>query len=204
MSYGIFGLIDAIEKFDLDRGLQVRDLRHRPDQGHHPRRAALDRLGAPLGAGQGPGARAGVRQARGPAAPHAHRRRAGRRARPHRRPAPDHARPDLLHRPRRPRRDALRRRPRRGDHPRRHPARRRAWARWRPTRSRRCASSSPTPSTASPSGRRWSSRLYYYEGLTLAEIGSILGVTESRVCQIHTKAVLQLRARMAASEREPA
>ncbi|MGQ0434206.1 MAG: RNA polymerase sigma factor WhiG [Microthrixaceae bacterium] len=44
--------------------------------------------------------------------------------------------------------------------------------------------------------------LYYYEGLTLAEIGSILGVTESRVCQIHTKSVIQLRARMAASERE--
>jgi RNA polymerase sigma factor for flagellar operon FliA len=46
--------------------------------------------------------------------------------------------------------------------------------------------------------------LYYYEGLTLAEIGSILGVTESRVCQIHTKAVIQLRTRIAASEREPA
>jgi RNA polymerase sigma factor for flagellar operon FliA len=46
--------------------------------------------------------------------------------------------------------------------------------------------------------------LYYYEGLTLAEIGSILGVTESRICQIHTKAVIQLRARIAASEREPA
>jgi hypothetical protein len=39
--------------------------------------------------------------------------------------------------------------------------------------------------------------LYYYEGLTLAEIGEILGVTESRVCQIHTKAVLQLRAKLA-------
>ncbi len=46
--------------------------------------------------------------------------------------------------------------------------------------------------------------LYYYEGLTLAEIGQILGVTESRVCQIHTKAVLQLRSKLAASEREPA
>lgn len=46
--------------------------------------------------------------------------------------------------------------------------------------------------------------LYYYEGLTLAEIGEILGVTESRVCQIHTKAVLQLRSRMAAADREPA
>jgi RNA polymerase sigma factor for flagellar operon FliA len=35
--------------------------------------------------------------------------------------------------------------------------------------------------------------LYYFEGLTLAEIGEILGVTESRVCQIHTKAVSSLR-----------
>jgi len=39
--------------------------------------------------------------------------------------------------------------------------------------------------------------LYYYEGLTLSEIGQVLGVTESRVCQIHTKAILQLRARLA-------
>ncbi len=35
--------------------------------------------------------------------------------------------------------------------------------------------------------------LYYFEGMTLAEIGEILGVTESRICQIHTKAVGQLR-----------
>jgi RNA polymerase sigma factor for flagellar operon FliA len=46
--------------------------------------------------------------------------------------------------------------------------------------------------------------LYYYEGLTLAEIGRVLQVTESRVCQIHTKAVIQLRARIAAAQREPA
>ncbi len=46
--------------------------------------------------------------------------------------------------------------------------------------------------------------LYYYEGLTLAEIGEILGVTESRVCQIHTKSVLQLRAKMTEPEHEPA
>jgi RNA polymerase sigma factor for flagellar operon FliA len=40
---------------------------------------------------------------------------------------------------------------------------------------------------------------YYDEGLALAEIGSVLGVTESRVSQIHTKAVLHLRARLAAA-----
>jgi RNA polymerase sigma factor for flagellar operon FliA len=38
--------------------------------------------------------------------------------------------------------------------------------------------------------------LYYYEGLSLKEIGKILGVTESRVSQMHTKAVLRLRARL--------
>ncbi len=45
--------------------------------------------------------------------------------------------------------------------------------------------------------------LYYYEGLTLAQIGEVLGVTESRICQIHTKAILQLRSRMQAADREP-
>ena len=38
--------------------------------------------------------------------------------------------------------------------------------------------------------------LYYYEGLTLAEIGRVLGVTESRICQMHTKAVVQLRGKL--------
>jgi RNA polymerase sigma factor for flagellar operon FliA len=37
--------------------------------------------------------------------------------------------------------------------------------------------------------------LYYYENLTLREIGDVLGVTESRVSQLHTKAVLGLRSR---------
>jgi RNA polymerase sigma factor for flagellar operon FliA len=37
--------------------------------------------------------------------------------------------------------------------------------------------------------------LYYYENLTLREIGEVLGVTESRVSQLHTKAVLALRSR---------
>lgn len=35
--------------------------------------------------------------------------------------------------------------------------------------------------------------LYYYEGLTLKEIGKVLGVSESRVCQLHTKSLVRLR-----------
>ena len=46
--------------------------------------------------------------------------------------------------------------------------------------------------------------LYYYEGLTLGQIGDVLGITESRVCQIHTKAVIQLRSKLAEPQREPA
>ncbi len=46
--------------------------------------------------------------------------------------------------------------------------------------------------------------LYYYEGLTLSEIGQVLGVSESRVCQIHTKSVIHLRAKLVATERESA
>mgnify|MGYP000974082782 CR=1 FL=1 len=45
--------------------------------------------------------------------------------------------------------------------------------------------------------------LYYYESLTLSEIGRVLGVTESRVCQIHTKAMIQLRSRLAGLDRDP-
>jgi RNA polymerase sigma factor for flagellar operon FliA len=46
--------------------------------------------------------------------------------------------------------------------------------------------------------------LYYFENLTLAQIGEVLGVTESRVSQIHTKSVLQLRSRLQAAQRETA
>jgi RNA polymerase sigma factor for flagellar operon FliA len=38
--------------------------------------------------------------------------------------------------------------------------------------------------------------LYYFESLTLAEIGKVLGVTESRVSQLHTRAVMRLRAKL--------
>jgi hypothetical protein len=40
--------------------------------------------------------------------------------------------------------------------------------------------------------------LYYYEDMTLKEIGRTLGVSESRVSQIHTKAMLRLRGRLRA------
>jgi RNA polymerase sigma factor for flagellar operon FliA len=47
--------------------------------------------------------------------------------------------------------------------------------------------------------------LYYYEELTLREIGDVLGVTESRVSQLHTKAILRLKAHLAGvTPREPA
>ena len=38
--------------------------------------------------------------------------------------------------------------------------------------------------------------LYYYEDLTLKEIGQVLEVTESRISQLHTKAILRLRAKL--------
>jgi RNA polymerase sigma factor for flagellar operon FliA len=42
--------------------------------------------------------------------------------------------------------------------------------------------------------------LYYYEELTLREIGEVLGVTESRVSQLHTKAILRLKARLSGGQ----
>lgn len=50
---------------------------------------------------------------------------------------------------------------------------------------------------AMPDRERTVLMMYYYDGLTLTEIGQVLGVTESRVCQIHTKALRQLRSKLA-------
>lgn len=45
-----------------------------------------------------------------------------------------------------------------------------------------------------PEKERMVLTLYYYEELTMKEIGEILKVTESRVCQVHTKAIIRLKA----------
>jgi len=49
-----------------------------------------------------------------------------------------------------------------------------------------------------PDNERTVLTLYYYEELTMKEIGTILKVTESRVCQIHSKAVLTLKSKLQA------
>ena len=156
VSYGIFGLIDAIEKFDLERGHQVRDLRDQPHPRRDHRRAAGDRLDPALGALQGPRGREGLRLPRGPAAPHAHRGR-GRRRDGHqaRGPAPD-LQPGLVRQRRRARRAAQRRRREgRQAQPRRHPRGHQGRGPGaRPSRPRRPSTCSPGRSTRCPSGRR--------------------------------------------------
>ena len=49
-----------------------------------------------------------------------------------------------------------------------------------------------------PKNERMVMALYYYEELTMKEIGKAMGYTESRVSQLHTKAVLRLRAALQA------
>ncbi len=49
---------------------------------------------------------------------------------------------------------------------------------------------------ALPEKERLVISLYYYEDLNMKEIGNVLGITESRVCQIHTKAVARLRSKL--------
>jgi len=43
---------------------------------------------------------------------------------------------------------------------------------------------------------------YYWDGLTLKEIGKVMGLSESRVCQLHTAVILKLRGRLSKLEKE--
>ncbi len=51
-----------------------------------------------------------------------------------------------------------------------------------------------------PERQRLVLALYYYEDLTLREISEVMGLSESRVCQIHTQAILRLRALLKKSD----
>jgi len=55
---------------------------------------------------------------------------------------------------------------------------------------------------ALPEKEKTVTSLYYYEDLTMREIGEIMGYTESRISQVHTKAMLMLRARLASVAEE--
>ncbi|MBF0628293.1 MAG: FliA/WhiG family RNA polymerase sigma factor [Magnetococcales bacterium] len=50
--------------------------------------------------------------------------------------------------------------------------------------------------TALPEKERLVVTLYYFEELTMSEIGEVLGLTESRISQLHSKAAMRMRARM--------
>lgn len=52
-----------------------------------------------------------------------------------------------------------------------------------------------------PKKQRLTLTLYYYEELTMKEIGTILEVSESRICQLHQQAILSLKASVAATQR---
>ena len=63
----------------------------------------------------------------------------------------------------------------------------------------RCARRSADAIQRLPEREKLVITLYYYEELTLREIGEVLGVTESRVSQLHTKAILRLKVRLQGS-----
>jgi RNA polymerase sigma factor for flagellar operon FliA len=54
-----------------------------------------------------------------------------------------------------------------------------------------------------PERERLITTLYYFEEVSMKEIGLILGVVESRISQLHASAVLHLRARLATSIKKP-
>ncbi|MEZ5237155.1 MAG: sigma-70 family RNA polymerase sigma factor [Acidimicrobiales bacterium] len=192
VSYGIFGLIDAIDRFDPERQ-QVRDLRHAAHQGGDPRRAAQLRQVRGR-CGPRPARSEGADQAGGRVRADPNRDGAGPGAR-HR----DHQLQTMLSQISGVGLIALD-----------------EMLTGNGDRNESVALIDTIPDSGDgPVGlfetkemkqllalringmgeaaRKLVLVLYYFEHFTLAEIGKVLGVTESRVYQIHTKAVMQLR-----------
>ena len=201
VSYGIFGLIDAIDKFDPGRGYKFETYAISRIKG-----AIIDELRSIDWVPRSVRAKARAIERAYSKLENELRRspddnEVADRARHDRGRARDDARPDQLRR---------RRRARRAAHG------RRASAASGATVGDTIAGGGHDPVEAfeveemrqvladainrMPDRERLVLTLYYYEGLTLAEIGNVLGVTESRVCQIHTKAIFQLRGRLGAHE----
>ena len=207
VSYGLLGLIGAIERFDPDRDIKFETYAIARIKG-----SIIDELRAMDWVPRSVRSRArdierAIARARAQADARADRRGDLREARHHHRRAqrqPVRDRPLLDRRPRRALDDLLRRRRRRPGRPDRH--------------DRGHAGPEPQSELAQtelkealgeaiarlPEREKLVVTLYYYEELTLREIGEVLGVTESRVSQLHTKAILRLKARLAGSpSREP-
>ena len=53
-----------------------------------------------------------------------------------------------------------------------------------------------------PERERLLMALYYEQDLNMREIGEVMGVSESRVCQLHSQVVLRLRARLFGADQE--
>ena len=205
ISYGLLGLIGALERFDPDREIkfetyaisrikgsiidELRSLDWVPRSVRSKARE-IEKVCAILE----------NRLQRAPDRP-GDRRRAGHLGA--RVPAVAHA--DLQHEHRGARRAVvdlrLGRRPGGAHRHHRGPQEPRPFAPARPQRDEGRAS--PPPSTRCPKREKIVIALYYYENLTLREIGEVLGVTESRVSQLHTKAILRLKGRLR-DEIEPA
>ena len=194
VSSGVFGLIDAIERFDPDRGVKfetfatprirgaiydgLRQLDWVP-RSVRSRARDVERAIAELEAhGRAPD-----------------RRRAGRPPPDRQRPSSQVAGVDRVDHGRPARAGARRRRRAGGAQSARCRSSPSAVVEDREVRDDRCAAEIDKL----PEREKLVLSLYYDEGLTLAEIGRVLGVTESRVSQIHTKSVLHLRSRLAAA-----
>ena len=198
ISYGLVGLINAIERFEPEREIKFETYAITRIKG-----AIIDELRSLDWVPRSVRARAreierAHAQARAPAAARADRRGDGRRAGDRRRGVPGRAPADLQLVDRGARRavDRLRlqRRLRSRCSTRSHDD-----ERARPgggARPERAASDRVADAISRlPEREKLVIALYYYENLTLREIGEVLGVTESRVSQLHTKAVLRLRSR---------